>query len=80
MELRRELRRVGRDALRLLGQDGVLEDFGEPGDGPRQGALGLAGEQPRNVGRGGEPLLAGLAQDRRDPGVGVLDVVDRVLG
>ena len=47
VERRRELGRVGGDAVRLLGGDGVLDDFGEADDGPRQRGLGRAGERAR---------------------------------
>ncbi len=42
VERRRELGGVGGDPVGLLGGDGVLDDFGEAGDGPGQRRLGCA--------------------------------------
>ena len=61
VERRRELRRVGRDALGLLGRDRVLDDLGEPGDRPGQG--GLRGRRPGRRPRprpGARPASAAL--------------------
>ncbi len=63
----------------LLCGDGVLDDLGEAGDRASQRRFGLAREPPDHARRRCEPRLGRLPQDRGDPGVGVLDVVDRVL-
>ena len=46
MERRGQLGRVGRDALRLLGLDRVLDDLREPDDRPGEGAFGRARQGP----------------------------------
>ena len=74
--------------MRLLARCRVLKHFRQAHDLPRQLRLGRAGQdsgqQPRQsrivAGRGGHAGLFGLAQDRRNSSVGVLDVIDRVLG
>jgi hypothetical protein len=64
----------------LLGSRGVLDDLGEADDGPRQGGLRPAAELSLDAGGRRETDIGGPAEDRRDPGVGVLDVVDGVVG
>ena len=81
VELRRQLGRVGGDAVRLLGRDRVLDDLREAGRSPgRARASGAPASSARDRRRRRQPGVGGLAQDRGDPGVRVLDVVDRVLG
>jgi hypothetical protein len=79
VELRRELGREGGDAVRLLGRCRVLDDLREADDRPRQGRLGRTRQVTRDGARRRQAGVGRLAQDRRDPGVGVLDVIDRVL-
>ncbi len=58
---------------------GVLHRLGEGGQAGAQGELALVGE-PRDVGIPQRGLVAApLGQHRADPGMGVLDVIDRVL-
>ena len=65
--------------MRLLGHDGVLDDLRKSDDLAGEGRFGS--DQPTlDIVRGGEVCLRSLAQDRCDPGMGILDVVDRVLG
>ncbi len=82
-EALRKLERVGRDAMR----GSALDRLGDLG-GEREQQLDqrpLARVQRRALGvdhrrgRRGEALLADLREHRRDPGVRVLHVVDRVL-
>ena len=79
VERRRQLGRVGGDALRLLGRDRVLDDLGNRATARASAASGAPPSAPATAAAGVEPGLGRLAQDRGDPGVGVLDVVDRVL-
>ena len=61
VERRRELGRVGRDALRLLGGDGVLDDLREARDRADQRGLGRAGQQARRPSAAGaSPASAAL--------------------
>ena len=70
----------------VAGADGNVA-VRQPDDLAGERRLGSAGQdsgkqpgQPRVVAGGsGDARLGGLAQDRRDPGVGVLDVVDGIL-
>jgi hypothetical protein len=80
MEPGRETMGVGGEPLGLLGPGGVRHDLGQADDLAREGGVGRVAEQA--VDRRGRPEadLGRLAEDRGDPGVGVLDVVDRVLG
>ena len=79
VERGRDLGRVRGDPLGLLGRHGVLDDLGQADDGPGERRLGPVAERARDRGRRRQAGVGRLAQDRGDPGVGVLDVVDRVL-
>ena len=61
VELRRELGRVGGDAVRLLGRGRVLDDLREADDRPGQGRLGRdPPDDPRRVAAGVKPASAAL--------------------
>ena len=82
VERRGQLGRVGRDACVSSARGRVLDDLGQPQDDPWPGpGAPRRGERSRSMSAGRHQARLGrLAQDRGDASVGVLDVVDRVLG
>ena len=79
VERRGEIGRERGDALRLAGRCGVLDDLRQPDEGTSEQAFGRSREPARDGVSAPDAGPGRLAEDRRDPGVGVLDVVDGVL-
>ena len=77
-----QLFEVASDAVRLTQLAGARDDPGELAEGAEQVALAVVGQQrwiEHSPDRRSEPEISGVAQQRRDAGMGVLDVEDRVV-